>query len=303
MLPTEEKKKRAFIFLAIAVVVLFILAIGVSGLTFKEATLLDLSPALPATGTPQTAPVSDSLLKVVRIFLAVVLIAFPFFLIYMLINPKRRKELFRNLIFYAILLFAFYQISAMPKNIGKTIENNGLGAPPASSAQPMPTPPDANNIAPPWLINTVGIAVGALGLAAIGFGVYWFFFRIRGEEIRSIRRVAYEAQEAIDAIQAGGNLKDAIIQCYRQMIAAVRLERGIQRPYDATPREFEQLLLEKGLPPGPVRNLTSLFEQARYGEFQGGYRHQLEAVSCLEEIIVACRKTAEPQPAGKGKTA
>jgi hypothetical protein len=202
-----------------------------------------------------------------------------------------------------MLLFLFYQLSNMQKNISQNSALSNLANPSNTLSQPMPEPPDPNRIAPPWLINTVGIVVGALALMTIGVAVYWFFFRIRRQEASSIRRVAFEAQEAIDAINAGGDLKSAIIQCYRQMIAAVRSERGIQRPYAATPREFEEILLAKGLPAGPVRDLTSLFEQARYGEFQGGYRQQLEAVACLEEIITACRATPTSQPAAKGKPA
>jgi hypothetical protein len=302
MLPTDVKKKRSLIFLAIAMVVLFILAIGVSGLTFKDAISLDMTPKNAPETTGPPPPIDVNLMNYMRIFLAVVIIAFPFFLIYMLINPRRRKELIRSLVFFAILLFLFYQLSNLQKNLSKNAESFNLGAP-SSAVVPMPTPPDPNQIAPPWLINTVGILVGAIALAVIGLAVYWFFFRIRRQEASSIRRVAFEAQEAIDAIQAGGDLKTAIIQCYRQMIAAVRTERGIQRPYAATPREFEDILLEKGLPPGPVRDLTRLFEQARYGEFQGGYRHKLEAVACLEEIINACRVVPTSQPARKGKPA
>jgi hypothetical protein len=66
-------------------------------------------------------------------------------------------------------------------------------------------------------------------------------------------------------------------------------ERQIVRQNAMTPREFERLLLEKGLPGAPVRRLTSLFEGVRYGNQAPARREEDLARLSLSEIVQHCR--------------
>jgi len=229
-----------------------------------------------------------------RIVLALALITFPFYLVYMLIDAKRRKQLFKNIAVFLIILFIFDRLRDLSQRLA-----NGNNAPLDNGLAAAPTPvtgPRVPNIftsPPEWLVTVAGVLVGA-ALVGLAFSIYWFVLRKRYNDADAIHQVESQAEEAIQAIQAGGDLKAIIIECYKQMLLTVRKERGINRASGDTPQEFGDFLIKRGLPSGPVRDLTHLFEQARYGRFEGGYRHQLEAVSCLEEIIFACKRKVKP---------
>ena len=181
-------------------------------------------------------------------------------------------------------------LKAWPTRTNSPLTNGLATAPTPALGSPLPSffasPPE-------WLVTVAGVTVGA-ALVALAFSIYWFILRKRFNDADAIRQVESQAQEAVQAIQAGGDLKAIIIECYKQMLLTVRKERGINRASGDTPQEFGDFLIQRGLPSGPVRDLTHLFEQARYGRFEGGYRHQLEAVSCLEEIIYACNRKVKP---------
>ena len=105
-----------------------------------------------------------------------------------------------------------------------------------------------------------------------------------------MERLADEAQDAIDAIHAGGNIRDTVIRCYVQMTQVLAVERNLRREEDMTPHEFEQILLTKlKLPETPVHRLTSLFEAVRYGDYHPGKREEMEAIDSLTAIASACK--------------
>ena len=58
-----------------------------------------------------------------------------------------------------------------------------------------------------------------------------------------------------------------------------------------TPHEFERILQERGLPRGPVHDLTQLFEQVRYGGYNPGRQEERVAVSSLSAIVTACQRS------------
>jgi hypothetical protein len=211
----------------------------------------------------------------------------------MLIDPKRRKQLFKNIAVFLIFLFLFDRLRALSQSLANQSDSdmeNGLApAPTPAPGSPLPSffasPPE-------WLVTVAAVLVGA-ALVALAFSIYWFVLRKRFNDADAILQVEARRKRPL-AIQAGGDLKAIIIECYKQMLLTVRKERGINRASADTPQEFGNFLIQRGLPSGPVRDLTRLFEQARYGRFEGGYRHQLEAVSCLEEIIFACKRKAKP---------
>jgi hypothetical protein len=228
-----------------------------------------------------------------RIALAFALVLFPIYFIYMLIDPRRRKRLLRDILVFGMLLFFFDRLRAIANNMEPRGDElppvGGEVIPETEAIQPLS---EFINNPPPWLIAGVTVAVVGFVAASI-FGILWFALRMRHSDADAIVRVAREAQEALQTIQAGGDLRNTIIQCYRRMVMAVKDERGIQRDAAMTPREFTLILTGKGLPPSPVQNLTRLFEDARYGNITGGMRQQLEAVAALEEIIDACRTRQE----------
>jgi len=278
-------------------VVIFLLAIGLTGMKMSPGLLMNFAPRTNLStdfgNLPDWAWAIDSF----RIALAVALVLFPAYLIYMLIDAERRKRLVRDIIIFGFILFFFDRLRAISDSLG----NRGTEIQPPGLTQPLGDVPkfipldEFVNNPPQWLVGTVIVGV-VIVLGAIIFGILWFTTRRRRYGADAIIRVEQEAQDALASISTGGDLRSIIIQCYRSMVKAVRQERGIQREVSVTPHEFIAILSGKGLPPGPVSDLTRLFEEARYGQ-QGrvtfGMRQQLEAVGCLEEIVEACRRMKE----------
>jgi hypothetical protein len=81
------------------------------------------------------------------------------------------------------------------------------------------------------------------------------------------------------------------------MVRILNEQRGIQRRKHMTPREFEIRLEEAGFPGEPVRQLTRLFEQVRYGAKALGAQEERQAVACLTAIVEASRNGLQEMPA------
>jgi hypothetical protein len=90
-------------------------------------------------------------------------------------------------------------------------------------------------------------------------------------------------------LHAGEDFRTTILRCYREMSRVVQQERGMARDAAMTAREFERLLIGKGLPPEAISTLTRLFEQVRYGHLMAGAQDTRLAVSCLTRIVDACQ--------------
>jgi hypothetical protein len=65
--------------------------------------------------------------------------------------------------------------------------------------------------------------------------------------------------------------------------------RGITRSRSMTPTEFISYIDRHSMPVEPVRTLTRLFEQARYGGRSSGPKETSEAMNCLHQIIASCK--------------
>jgi hypothetical protein len=102
-------------------------------------------------------------------------------------------------------------------------------------------------------------------------------------------QVAQQAEQAAADLEAGGEFRDIIIRCYREMSSVLQQERGIRRDAAMTPREFMVVLRSKGLPAEPVRQLTLAFEASRYGHASATEQQERVAVDSLRAIVDACR--------------
>ena len=56
-----------------------------------------------------------------------------------------------------------------------------------------------------------------------------------------------------------------------------------------TVREFEVFLVDNGLPKEAIQTLSRLFEQVRYGGTLEDTRQEELALSCLTDIVNACK--------------
>ena len=138
---------------------------------------------------------------------------------------------------------------------------------------------------PAFLVWLVWIG---LGLVIVVLGV-WVSQR-RNQNLRAGVSVEIEAEYALQALKKGLDFKNVIVQCYRQMSAALQKEQGIELEDTMTAREFERLLEAKGLPRDPVHQLTQLFEAARYSLRQFTPADEQKAFDCLSAIVQFSRE-------------
>ncbi len=236
---------------------------------------------------------SGILLVVFRIILILSWVVIPLYLILLIFSKEARKRFLRDMAMMMPILVMLYLLntSQVARNVAENLELNfdemetgefeGLG----EVAPPEFVPP------PDW-VTTLAIVIIALVVAAIVAGaIYIVWKRSRERNYEPIHRVEKEARAALDAIETGGDLREAIIRCYVQMIEALKEYRGIYRDRDMTAHEFELFLSKRGLPREPVHQLTQLFEQVRYGAQTPGRREENQAISSLSAIISACQKT------------
>jgi len=283
-------KRRTLLIFGLALVILLVLAAGLSSLVLKPGQNFDIQNLNKEPGA-SWLPVNIDIVQVIfQAFMALILILLPFFIIYMLIDPRRRKQLLVDLLgigFMLMLLYFFRQ------SLGNKAQNQTVPlAPPAGNPNLYPapvgtpavfSPPPADN-----LVTIVAILLG--GLAVASAVVAWYFIaRSRRAQPSAVQLLAAQADETIEDLLSGKNLRDTILLCYRRMTEIAARNRNIPREASDTPHEFEQAMIAKGLPAVPVRDLTRIFEDIRYGDQNAGEEERRRAVSALRIIAAVCR--------------
>ncbi len=99
-----------------------------------------------------------------------------------------------------------------------------------------------------------------------------------------------QAQQSLDALDAGDDLRDTIIRCYRAMLLQAKQADLIADDQTATTLDFENTLISYGLPKHETERLTRLFEAVRYGSHKTSERERLEARDCLSTFIASCQR-------------
>ena len=84
---------------------------------------------------------------------------------------------------------------------------------------------------------------------------------------------------------------NTVIRCYPEISLILLEQRGINRTETMTPREFERVLKDRGLPSEQVRVLTRLFEMVRYGTKVPDKEEENIAIESLSSIIDAIRSS------------
>jgi hypothetical protein len=151
---------------------------------------------------------------------------------------------------------------------------------------PEPAPAPRAPLGPVPRVITWLVAAGLL----VGLGLVTArLVRADQPERDALGVVGLEAERAWNALRSGEETRDAIARCYERMTTALAEEQGIERPGSMTAREFEELLGSLGLPRGPVRELTGLFEAVRYGGRASTADEAARAIACLGSIVASCR--------------
>jgi hypothetical protein len=289
---------RTYIFAGLALLALILLSISVNSLEMAPGLPFSFPQIMPKVVDPSISLGSMRfLLAVLRVIMIVAWIGLPFYIILLFISKDERKRFIRMMAFLVPILIMLYFLANNqstkkaadnidPRIFGNTGADTGLATP---VTLPEFKPP------PQW-VTTLTTVVIALAITAIVLGISFMLWKRSRDQMRlkePLRKVERQAQAALDAIISGGNLRDAIMRCYLQMLQTLQEYRGIQRDRDMTPHEFESYLINRGIPGEPLHQLTRLFEEVRYGTLTPGRRDEQVAVSSLSAIVSACQRAVE----------
>lgn len=280
------------ILVGLALITVLLLAGSVRNLTFSSGHPLPFERMMPDFTTIGTNDeFTRQIMVIMRIIFILGWIILPFYVIYLIISPEARKKFIRDMItILPFLLLLYFLSSNMQKgqelqNLDQRMQGNPVEEvviPPQPQQTFVPDPTD-------WQVTVTVIALALAG-TGLGVGALYIYLQSLHPKPQPLTRLAEEAQSAINAIEAGGDLRDIIMRCYFEMNKAVNDARNLKRTADMTAHEFEAFLLEKGLPREPIHNLTELFEQVRYSAFQPGKQEERVALNSLSAILSACQR-------------
>ena len=279
---------RIFLWVALAFCALVILISGLSDLRMSPGEGFTLEAVGPDSVEYYNLPGGYFILLVIRVIYMLAMILAPILIIISLFSKKMRawliKLLFRALIIAAGVLALVYIIQRLFREEYSFPEGEAMSAP----NPPYPAPPVIFNARPPQWITWLIIFILVIIITSIAGLIIWFIWRRTHPKELPLARIGREAGQALADLQVGLDLRDIVIRCYYEMGKVLNEERGIRRNTAMTPQEFAFELEKQGLPGGPVRQLTGLFEDVRYGNKTPGEREQQLATSSLSAIIAAC---------------
>jgi Domain of unknown function (DUF4129) len=285
----SDAKRNSLVLLTLTAILTLFLAMSLSHLVLAPGQPFALDQSQPAV-VAASAPLegSDTLLWILRGFLALTLIFLPVYIIYSLRTPQGRRRLLANVIMLLALLWITDQLQK--QMLEQAVEQQKMMMNTPTNMEGDSSIPVAVFPAEPpaWVTIMVIAAASLLAVGVIFSGFMLYRQRAKPPEL-VLDKLAEAAQNTIQSIYEGGDFKLSIIQCYREMSRVVREEKGIARDIAMTPREFEDVLISRGLPSTSIDTLTRLFEQVRYGSMSTAPGDQDLAIACLTEIVEVCR--------------
>lgn len=269
------------IFLGGAVLALLLLAAGLSGVTLGPGRAYTLANGRIVVQAPDGAALESAPVQAFAYLLMIVCFAaIVLYLLFSMLSELAQARLRPRLLTRIAALLPLFVLVAMLinlwRNLGPGEEPMPAPLPVAPTGEPFPT----FAASPPWWLALV---VGAILAALLAAGAWFFWRRSREPE----RPLAALAQAALADIRAGGDLRDTVLRCYRDMSQVLRERRGLEREQAMTPREFAEYLAAEGLRDEHIQRLTRLFERVRYGGTSADERDSREAVECLGAIVAA----------------
>ncbi len=269
--------------------ILFVLIGGLNSTTFLPGTPLpnpftavDIAPFAGTASQGTWGMNAVRLIVQILFILAVVVIV-----IFAIFSSEFRWILLTIALIFLVILAILSQIEI--KQRGEQVEMQEqsdivFGEPPPPAPPVHVEIPDAR--ATDWLMILMALGSAAV-LTAIGLffllRVYPAFQKRRTERNLLLDELGQRAHEAVTMIRAGGDPREAILRCYKEMSEIVSKEERIPNFSYFTPREFATRLRSSGMMVAYVDRLTAIFEQVRYGGRPGGAFVD-EAIACLGAI-------------------
>jgi cbb3-type cytochrome oxidase subunit 3 len=294
MVMLRSKKNRLLIFLVVTIAALILFTASLSNLEFLPGQSFPLGSLVGQEADTSagggSSGLSGALLSwwAMLITLAFIILIILWIIIF-IFRPEVRKYLLSRLISYLVLLSL---IAGLIFNLRQSINDAEY----ENATDPQLAPweevtqaegtlnPPALVVDPPrWLVGLITLALFAIILGI----VWWVWNRRPHRQADSAELIAKEAEQAAQAIQAGRDLRDTVMNCYLKMTLLMSNQRDIQREQAMTPREFENHLAQIGFSDDHIRRLTRLFENVRYGANIPTEREEREAVACLSAIAAA----------------
>ncbi len=279
---SDDAKRKRLLFLLLAASLMILIAAALPRLEFQPGIPLPKWEGSTRWSSIETQPdVSISFSTFFKALLAVVMILVLLYCVYNFIRGVPWKKILGPALLIATLALVVILILSALTNLHITSE----------PLAPEVLPPELQPAGPPLgsppaiLIWLVWIGLGAM-IVMLGI---WASKR-QSKNLRAGDPVELEAEHALQALKKGLDFKNVIVQCYWQMSAALKRERGIKLEDTMTAREFEQLLEAKGLPRDPVHQLTQLFEAARYSLRLFTPADEQKAFACLSAIVQFSRE-------------
>jgi len=280
----DNTRYKILVFLGLTLIAALLLGVGLDSLTFQPGEPFvggEATPSAPETLAAPKLSNGGQVLPFIQGAAAFLFVVLLFYLAINLISAVGYKRILKSAAALAISLALLVILPRINPLQLTPIENE-----PVATVEPpvfeYPTTPLGN---PPgsliWIVVIVLVAAVA-GLLLM--------FILRRRKPEPLNRLLQEAENAMTALQNGVDLRNVIVRYYIQMCQALQEERGIERGIAVTPHEFIELLLAKGLPGGPVRLLTRLFETVRYGNQTVSAKDEKDALESLSAIVAACRE-------------
>ncbi len=282
-------KVWALLLAGIGVAAMLFLATGLSSVDLMNKTNYALpteNPGNPAV-LVHSPNLADFIAKLGIIFSLIV----PVSILYIILSREGRKRFVIIMIPISLMLLGLWYITRNINNSNNSLDTTpaavGTQAPLGSLKQDYTTiPPFSPSNSPNWLIYVVSL--GVVGLLILA-GIWTWRVRQKRVRLQPLEQLINTAQDALDDIRAGGDLKDVILRCYQEMNVIASEKKAVVRPGYLTPRAFTSKLEAAGLPGEQVSRLTRLFEAVRYGGWNPGPKDEREAIVCLEMVIDTLR--------------
>lgn len=266
---------------AVTAVAVLVLAIGVDQLELKPGRPLTIGPLDPSRGGGLINRIrfpGDLLDFLGGLLRVAVLALLPFAIVNFIRSRAARRRVLTQLLY--LLLFSVALLS-----ISRTFRPR-QSVPPAVPAPAAALPGVAGEAAavlpeaPAWLLTTASL----LTASAVALAAYRLFLRARQEPTVEAQ-LADSARGALDDLASGAELESVVLRAYFQLCQASRRRRGLQRAPHQTAHEYGGDLRLAGLPDEPVKQLTGLFEKARYGALPLDADDERTAIASLRAIL------------------
>jgi hypothetical protein len=270
---------------------MILLAGGLAEMELVPGRPFSLGSNMPSERGAPGAPANvEALLVLFSVSFALAWFLMPVAIVLLIISPKFRKRVLRGIVSLAVFMVLAYMLASglaeRSRDGGEGLMPGGLSLPGQLSSLPIA---EFDAEPPRWLVLVASLGM-ALLLAALFVWGGWFVWRRLCRPPDLAERLARQARSALESLQVGVDLENVVVRCYVEMARILNERRGIERERHMTAREFETRLEEAGFPGEPVRQLTRLFEQVRYGAKALGAQEERQAVACLTTIVEASNR-------------